>query len=387
MALMIDRLERALMAAYVTGVSTELESEPGIGKSSVIKQLCKSMAKKLGQPFGLAVRHLSTMDPTEVAGPMFITKRPVLGEMTESAVNSYPAVFPSVTDTVFLPDGTTTKIGKHGSIPKFGYIFLDEFRQAPHDVQKPAARLLDEHCIGEWSLDMFGGRWGVVAASNRAEDRSGANKELAFITNRKLVLAVQSNAPVLANYLEDKNELHPILIGYVRAFPGSVFTPVVPKDDKPFPTPRSFERAGKMLMAMGNDGIPASDPEATEVACGLIGAGRGPELIGYIRRHDEMPTLDDIIKNPKTTPVPDRADVQWAVTQMLIGAVDHHKNKILELFTYLQRLGREMQLVGVSGISRKTPDITYNQAYVTWAKDNRELLMAAFAADRRYKKQ
>ena len=385
--LYIDQLETVLMAAFLNGVTTELVSEPGIGKSSVIRQTAKKMAARLNAPFCLVVRHLSTMDPTDVAGPLFISRRKIVanGEELEmeSAMNSYPALFPNSKDKVFLPDGSETTVERHGSVPKFGFVFLDELRQAPHDVQKPAARFMDEQCIGDWSLDMFGGKWGVVAASNRAEDRSGANKDLAFITNRKMILNVRSSVQILCNYFEATG-MHHLAIGYVRAFPGSVFTPEVPKDDKPFPTPRSFERCSKLLMTLGNGEKLATNEEAVEVACGLIGEGKGPEYIGYLRLAEHMVTIDEIIADPAKARIPDRADVMWAVTQMMVHHAD--KDNAIKLFRYVMRIPREMQLVAIASISSKVKQLQYNAEYSKWAAENRDLLLAAYAADRRLSK-
>lgn len=387
MALYIDRLSNVITAAFINKVTLEFRSEPGIGKSSVITQTAADMAKKLKQPFGLAVRHLSTMDPTEVAGPLFITKRTLITANErieqEMAVNSYPAVFPNDRDKVFLPDGTVTTVAKHGSVPRFGFVFLDELRQSAHDVQKPAARLLDEQAIGEWSLDMFGGVWSVIAASNRTEDNSGVNKDLAFITNRKCVLTVRSSPEILYNYLEAKGELHYMCLGYLKFAPGAVFSPVVPKDDKPFPTPRSFERACKMLMTMGKNGVPASDAEAVEVASGLIGEGRAPELCGYFRVHDELVKLEDIIADPAKCPLPERLDVMWATVQMMIYHAD--SKNVLKLFAYMERMPQDLQIPMVASICSKMPDLTHNRDYAAWCVKNQKLLMAAYAADRRFK--
>jgi len=385
MAVKLDQLEPVIFAAFIQGITFELLSPPGIGKSSIIAQTAANMAKKLGAPFCLAVRHLSTLDPTDVAGPLFITKRILKyagsDHEFESAMNSYPALFPNSKDTVYLPDGTVTTVGEHGEIPQFGIVFLDELRQAAHDAQKPAARFMDERRVGEWDLRMFGGQWSVGAASNNSEDRSGVVKDLAFITNRKMVLQVETNVHILCNYYEDNPIIDPAGIAYIRACPGSVFTDKVPNSDKPFPTPRSFERCMRMLKTMGTDGALDTSPLAVEVANGFLGEGRGPELIGFLRRVEEMVTIDEILEAPKTARVPDRPDVTWAVVQML----SHHVtvDNGMKLITYLQRLPREMQIVGVSSVMHKCPALQYDKAYSAWAAANKDLLMAAFAADRR----
>lgn len=389
MAIKLNDLDNVLMTAFVQGITLEMLSAPGIGKSSKVHQTAKKMATKLGKPFCLAVRHLSTFDPTECAGLQFISKKEItFGPKRtklefESAVASYPALFPADNDTVFLPDGKVTNCKAHG-IPEFGWVFLDELRQAPHDVQKPTARFMDERRIGDWDLRMFGGQWSVVAASNNTEDRSGVNKDLAFITNRKLVLQVETSVQMLCEYFEETKSVHDHAIAYVRAFPQNVISEKVPAHDGPFPTPRSFERTARMLKAMGNGTDLDTSPMAVEVAGGLVGVGAGAEFCAFLRRLDDMVTIEEILENPKQARIPERLDVAWAVVQMLLGHVTVRNFE--KLFTYVDRLPKEMQITCVSGMLHRVPDLALQSGYSAWARANKDLLMAAFAADRRLKR-
>jgi len=374
-------IDPILKACFLEQVSLELLSPPGLGKTSKIKQISAHFARQLKAPFGLSVRHLSTYDPTEVGGMQFIghkaiTKHDGTKLEFESALQSYPALFPQPSDKVYMPDGTTTTIAKLGYIPKYGYVMLDELRQAPHDSQKPAARLLDERTLGEYSLDNFG-HWAVTACSNSSEDRSGAQKELAFVTNRKCVIKIDPCVRSLQAYMEQAG-LHHSAIGFMRAFPDAVFTEKVPSHENPYATPRSFERCIRLLTRMGKEDKLATSPEALETACGLIGEASATKLMGFLRRTEDMVTVEEILESPTTTKVPDRPDIMWATVQLMV----HHATikNVLTMMKYVQRMPQEFQISAVSSLHRKVPGMANEPEWVEWAAKNKDLLLAAHAA-------
>ena len=362
----LANIDNILRACFLSKITVELVSLPGLGKTSKITQWAEDTGKRLKKPFGVCVRHLAVEDPVEVAGVSFISKRHIMGEDRETTVRSYPSLFPQPHE---FPGGV---------IPKFGVILLDEFRQAPHDTQKPAARLIDEGKLGAYDLKDLG-HWSVIMASNRSSDRSGANRELAFITNRKMVLELDPNADALADWM-GTNGYDPLAIGFVRAFPGTVFTDKVPSHQNPFCTPRSFCRAITFATAMGgNKGSLDVSPATVEGVAGLIGEGAAAEFMGYMRRVEDMVTVEEIIKSPLTARVPDRFDVQWAVVQTMI----HHANKenAVAMFEYVKRLPKEFQTTAVRSMVGKVKDLMFESSYSAWLTDNQELVMAALASD------
>lgn len=357
-------IDRQLNACFITKTAIELLSVPGIGKTSKVHQWAKAVGEKFNQPFGVVVRHLAIEDPCEAAGAGIISTANIMGEDRDTLIRSYPSLFPQPHE---FPDGI---------IPKMGVILLDENRQAPHDVQKCAARLIDEGKLGAYDLADLG-HWSVVMASNRSEDRSGANRELAFITNRKMVISIDANVDALADWMTAE-KYDPKAVGFAKAFPGTVFTDKVPAHQDPFCTPRSFCRAIKFAVAMGGDVIDTS-PATVEGIAGLIGDGAAAEFMAYMRRVEAMVTVEEIIAGPTTAKVPERFDVVWATVQTMV----HHctEEVAMAFFEYTKRLPKEFQTSAVRQLVRKTPDIMFNSSYSAWLDQNQELLMAAMASD------
>ena len=116
-------------------VPTFLWGAPGIGKSSIVKQIADSLN------IGFIDLRLALMDPTDLKGIPFYDKE------SHSALWAPPA---------FLPrDGT-------------GILFLDELNSAPPSVQASAYQLILDRKVGEYELP---DGWAIVSAGNRESDR------------------------------------------------------------------------------------------------------------------------------------------------------------------------------------------------------------------------
>ncbi|WP_020471423.1 AAA family ATPase, partial [Zavarzinella formosa] len=149
-------LARSLSALIPTRRPVYLWGPPGIGKSSLVRQAADADGLSL-----VDVR-ATLLDPVDLRGLPSVVKG--------AAVWCPPA---------FLP-----KDGK-------GLLFLDELAQAPPLVQAACLQLTLDRRLGEYALPEG---WGVIAASNRAEDRAGANRLISPLLNRFVHLDLEVSA-------------------------------------------------------------------------------------------------------------------------------------------------------------------------------------------------
>jgi hypothetical protein len=267
-------------------------------------------------------------------------------------------------DNGFIAEQGQLRRAKAGELPNFGIVNLDEFRQAGLDTQKPAAELFLNRRVGESHLP---NGYIVTACSNRETDRSGVQRELAFITNRRMVIKIEPNLDAWVNWAE-KNGVHPLAIAFARVKPGTVFADTVPEKPGPFCTPRSLcmlsQLSGELDMAT-----------FTEAACGLIGDGAAGEFVAFLRVAEQLPKFEEIVANPTGTEVPKRPDASYAAMQMIAHRVDDKTAKAA--FTYLKRMGREFQVAGLRGTFNRCPNLVRTPDFASWLRDNKELVMAA----------
>ena len=329
--------------------SIELVSGPGLGKSEALAQVAEELGKTLKMDFGFSPFFLSTLEQPDVRG---------FGLPAED------------TDGTSIMKYTAAPWMPRAGAPEHGIVFLDEFRQAGHDVQKPAAELLLNGRVGESVLPIG---WMVVAASNRESDRSGVQRELAFVSNRRMEIKVSPDLESWVDWAERK-DIHWAAIAFAKAHPGKIFSDKIPDKSGPFTTPRSFVKMSYLI-----DELPME--MFTEAAAGMIGEGSAAEFVSFLRVVEQLPAFEDIVAAPDKCKLPDkdRPDAQYATMQMIAHRVD--ENTAAPAFNYLKRMDREFQVAGLKATLRRCPAVLQSKDFAAWVKDNKDLLVNANLLD------
>jgi len=363
----LNQLTQAIVHLYEAGTATQLVSGPGLGKSDTIRIDCiQTLEAHYNEPFGIVEEHLATRDAPDVGGFMVPSK-----DADGRAVSKYtlPYIMHRVEQQVAA--------GK-----KRGILFLDEFMQADHLVQKAAAPLILNGQIGEWQLPPG---WFVMLASNRTDDGAGANKVLTHIVNRMSNLTVDFDLDALMRWGERPNiDMHPMLMAFWKAKPGVIYSDKTPKDGKPFSSPRSQAAAGRHIrtvLGKGNNSMHIPDDEITqEVIAGHVGPGVAAEMFAFFKVANELPTPEEIEADPMKAKRPDdaRLDAQYAAMTM---AVYHaNENNVDAMFEYVTRLNRELQTSAAKSLLEKKGGALLNSPVLSnWIAKNRALVMSTIA--------
>ena len=344
-------------------VASEYVSGPGLGKTSANEQCAVEMSIKLNEPVAYIPFILSTIEPPDVRGYGLPVKLMIAGIETHGM---------KFTRAPWMPGGANGYIAEKGvlrraiagEIAKVGIVCLDEFRQAQLDTQKPAAELFLNRRVGESHLP---DRYIVTACSNREQDRSGVQRELAFITNRRIVYKVTPDMDCWVSWAE-KNKIHPLAVAFGQAHPELVFADSVPDKSGPFCTPRSLVMLSK-LIGKQDMGM------FTESAVGSVGEGTAGIFVSFLRVAEQLPKFEEIVAHPKTCEVPTRPDASYAAMQMVAARVDDKTAK--PAFEYLKRMSREFQVAGLRGTFNRCPALVRTPDFAHWLRDNKELVMAA----------
>ena len=202
---------KKIISALAASQSVLLLSSPGVGKSAVIRQAAADA--------GLECRSLlgTQIAPEDVSGiPRIVGERSVF-----------------CPPRVLLPEDPAAK--------PF-CLFLDELPACSPDIQKAFYSLLLERRVGEYPLPK--GTW-VVAAGNRAEDRSLVRSLSAALVNRVTILNVKVSVPEWLRWARAAGVRHDVL-SYIVYAPHSLQRPV-PATPAPFSTPRAWESLARSL--------------------------------------------------------------------------------------------------------------------------------------------
>lgn len=378
--------EQYLLKMFKTRQAIELRSSPGVGKSSVVEQVAAKLSSRqyLDQPVACMTFMLATIEPPDVRGYMIPTKRTneETGAVEYHSTFSLPPLIP--TPGVFANSRSAYKVYKdgelvedgHDGVPDHGIVFLDERAQAAHDVQKPAADFMLNKRVGQHALP---DGWTVWAASNRTSDKSGVNRDLAFLTNRMCVIEIDAHLDSWVNWAERRG-VHPMAIAFAKHKPGLIFEGTVPDKPGPFATPRSLVFAIEALQALSPDPdameLP-TDGLSVEAASGWMGDGAASEFLSFMRIAGDLPSFDDIVDDPEGTPVPTRPDVVLALSQMIAHRTD--ESSAGPVFKFVNRLPREFQVATLQSTLRKCPSVIVNEDFSAWLQKNKELVLAANA--------
>lgn len=327
---------------------------PGIGKTQRVHQF----AAQQGLPM-LDFRATMT-DATDIGGFAVPSKRE---DGTSVTLFTLSPILTAIRDTK----------------SERGILFLDEFFQGDHLVQKAFGQVFSER---EIRGHKFPDGWAIWGASNRVQDRAGRNNVLSHIRNRVTMLDVESDQEGWLAWA-DKAGIHPMATGFARFRPGLVFNNEVPAGDEPYCSPRSLVNAFKYLTEGAVDMRLPNDDVSREIVHGFVGP-TATELFAFLSTHQFLPeSKEEIIADPEGCKLPpaDRMDAQFAAVAMAVDAVTP---KVIDPFIrYVFRLSKEFQTSAMVSIFKKldvhSGSLLNSPLFARWAADNRALITSSIS--------
>lgn len=295
---------------------------PGVGKSQVVAQVAAALAVRL-----IDIRAI-LLDPVDLRGLPTVAHG--------KAAWATPA---------FLPDDGA------------GILFLDELNAAPPLVQAACYQLVLDRALGEYRLP---DGWTVFAAGNREGDRAVTARMSSALANRFVHLSFEPDLDDWSRWAMGQADLRPEVVAFLRWRPDLLhrFEPA----EKAFPSPRAWASVSHILAA-----TPPSDIEFALYE-GTVGRGAAIEFTGFLRVFRSLPSLDGILLNPATAPVPDEPSALCAVaTGLARRATDQNFASVIQ---YAGRLAREYGTLLVKSATARLPGLAHHPAFTRWAVAN-----------------
>ena len=303
---------------------------PGVGKSDTVRRVANE------GKFELRDVRLSLCDPVDLKG--FPTIDTVKKQMKWLPAN-------------FLP----TK-GK-------GILFLDEFNGAPQSVQAAAYQLVLDRKLGDYELPAG---WNIIAAGNRAGDRSVVHAMPAAMANRFVHLDFDvSNEDW--NVWAMENDVHVDIRSYMRAFPANLHSFDPATNPRAFPTPRSWSFINDIY------GAKMQADDQYETIKGTIGEGAAAGFLAHVRNLHGMPTVEQVLMDPERAKLPANSSAQYAMIEALHPVTT--TNNIGRVMTYMNRMPVEYQTIFVRSAIRRDNKLTGTKEYMAWGIKNQSVLL------------
>jgi len=341
---------RTLIPTIGHEITPIIQSEPGCGKTSLLKMI----EEDLGDKYDYIYVDCPVKDMSDIA-------------MT-------------------IPNHDTKSLESYvGSIfklesPKPKVILLDEFMKAPKLLQVIFTRLMLERFIGDTKLPegtiVFG-------TSNNQSDGVG-DTMLAHAGNRVCIL--QMEKPNVDDWLTwaGENNIHPLIRAFVHTFPRCLASyldndqndnPYIFKPSKPqlsFVSPRSLAKSSIIVEKRDDLGENAT----ISALSGTIGVSASADMNAFLRLERDLPKFDDILDNPDKVKIPEQISAQL---MLMFQATDKLKTQddLSKFMKFVNRIeSSEMQAIFFTMLVRNTrtrPLARGNKDIAKWATENHEL--------------
>ena len=302
--------------------------EPGTGKTQKLLQYAKNRGYKCIQIVG------SCLSPTDIAAPM-----PGKEGYLEFYFNNQIPWEDLVGDEKVL-------------------WFIDEATNIHPETWKSGQKLINER-------ELMGKKLGknvlIVLAMNRSTDKAGSGNLTSAVSNRISFYDMQYDNDEFLEYLEERYDCPP-LITYLTLKPldpsGNFKTALGLPAGEPmsWANPRTVERVAYRFHKVGHE-VTVEDMKAD------VGIGWATEFKGFLSIINELPNVEKITNNPKSVPVPDQVNKQYALTAMLSQYVN--KDNITPFKEFMQRMDITLQLLFVR-LLKKKPELFVTKAYTDW---------------------
>ena len=326
-----DEAKKLIIKAMSAGIPTMCHGQPGVGKSSVYQ----SIANQLQLSF-IDVR-LSQTDPIDLNGMLMRA-----GDRGEyMPMKMWPL------------EGDAIPTGYKGFM-----ILLDEINSAPLLTQAAAYKVVHDKMIGMRKLHPM---TVVAAAGNLMTDGAIVNRLSTAMQSRMLHLHMHVE-PIQWSHWASAHQLAPEVISFVNFMPDLLHDFKPDHDDFTFPCPRTWEFASKLVKKHGFKDVDLA------LLAGTVGEGAAVEFQMYTEVYKQLPTMSQIITDPRRTKLPYDPAAMTAIAGM-IGAATDDKN-IGQTIVYLDRMGIEFQTFAIRDIIERKPHMVADKNIDNWLNIN-----------------
>ncbi|MBE0514749.1 MoxR family ATPase [Sulfurimonas sp.] len=319
-------LSAAINSLVEQRVPTFLWGAPGIGKSSIVKQVAKSRG------IGFIDLRLALMDPTDLKGIPFYDKE------SHTALWAPPA---------FLP--------REGE----GILFLDELNSAAPSVQASAYQLILDRRVGEYELPEG---WAIVAAGNREGDRGVTYRMPSPLANRFVHFEMDVDVEDWRLWAY-KNALDEKVISYISYKNEHLFTFDAKSDIKSFATPRSWEYVNSILESSISENL------LLETVGGAVGRDVAVSFLAFCKVMNRLPDIKNILYSGSGE-YSDEVDVLYALSTGLVSRYlkERDDEKLENLLRYTLGLKSEFAVMTVQDLQRNGVNMEHSKAFGEWVE-------------------
>jgi hypothetical protein len=192
-----------------------------------------------------------------------------------------------------------------------------------------------------------------MLTGNRVSDRAGASRLPSHATNRLGIYELNLSQ---REYLRwgSANGVPSIVLAWINERGMSVFASEVPTEDQPFCTPRSLHHGCRMLK---HDETLLMSQLGQTVMSGFIGFGMATQLRAHAKYRDMVPTLEEILRSPKTAKLPPQNELsaRHVVIWSVLNAISAKAKNAKPFSEYVMRLDKDLVAATLATLGSQSP--------------------------------
>lgn len=262
--------------------------------------------------------------------------------------------------------------------PKFlptagkGILFLDELTSAPQMTQAGCYQLVLDRRLGEYILP---DEWVVIAAGNPASERGVHFSMPRPLRNRFVHLTLDVDFDDWCHWALGAS-IRPEVIAFLRFKRDLLHDADATSDVNAWPTPRSWEMASNVIKAFDQHGKSRAGTGSSEIEAQLLEGTIGPaattEFVAFLRLFRQLPSIDEILLNPESAPLPAEPSAQIAISTALGRVLTD--NSVAKGMKYLNRMPTEMRVLAMRDASARDRAITFTPEFVRFGVEHAEVI-------------
>lgn len=327
------QLAAKLEKSFYAGNVPMVKGSPGIGKSSIFKQV----AKKLG--LKVLDHRLSTSAPEDLSG---------LPEFFTDADGNRRARFAPF--DIFPIEGQSLPEGFQGWL-----LFLDEFNSAPKSVQAAAYKLVLDRMVGQSNLHE---RVLVGCAGNLSTDRAIVNALSTAMQSRLCHFTLVHDH---TEWLEDvalKQNYDMRVIAYLNRYKSRLFDFRADHNEDTFCCPRTWEFVNNFVQLEAPGAIPIGE---TSTYAGTITSGVAVDFVQFTAVFQSLINYKDVLADPENCPIASDNAQQWANITHLMEMVDEKNYGAFA--KYANRFALDFRILFFRGTLVQHPELQEHPAF------------------------
>jgi hypothetical protein len=328
----------------MAGLVPFLQSSPGLGKSSIMRQICEM--------FNLCLidHRLSTSAPEDLSGlPNFVDGM---------------ATF--VPFDIFPTEDTPLPINPKTGEPYDGWmLFLDEANSATKLVQAACYKLVLDRMVGQKKIHP---NCVITMAGNLATDRALVNILSTAMQSRVVHIEMVVN---FREWLEDvaiPGNYDERIIAYFNYRGEDALMDFKPDhQEKTFTCPRTVEFLNKLVSGKEfkhverNGEMIYEMEEKIPLFAGTVTSGVAVDFVQFTKVHEHIVKVGDVVKDPVNCPIPTDSPSKWLTISHLSKYID--KSNVAPLSTYANRMPIEFRVLFFRTMMSQHPTLRQHPAF------------------------